>query len=236
LSMQDLQALAKQQDWSEVLASAQRVEPGARTTAWNGLVRAAAVQLVAAVVQTSSSDVRAAQRLADLAPDIEGRYTFLLADKSYLQAKAQLLSRVVDDCIEQGLAGCGDAVERLADGIDKFPSGAARAIALMLSDERSPAHAIRFWALAIDDDPRVCRTGGLERATLAVLANDEPGPRLADAQKAAGRCYAALEPVLVKALIASDETAKPRPAFLRHACPLLKTHGKLTVLKRRKCP
>lgn len=236
LTMQDIQALAKQQSWSELLDQAQRVDPAARTAAWNQLIRTAAAHVITAIEKDSDSDWRAAERLVAVVPEIERKYAFLTSDKPYVQAKAALIARVVDACGRSDAFGCGSVIEALADGVDTFPAGTARTIALLISEEKSPADAIHFWALAAADDVEACRDGRAERAVLAVLRGGKTGKPLADAQRAADRCYAVIETALTRELIDTDATAKPQPAFLRNACPVLKKHGKLTVLKKKKCP
>jgi hypothetical protein len=37
-------------------------------------------------------------------------------------------------------------------------------------------------------------------------------------------------------LIDAKEDAKPPPPYFRNACPVLKTHGTMTVVKKKKCP
>jgi hypothetical protein len=236
LTMPDLQALAKQQSWSELLDQAQRVDPSARTTAWNQLVRSAGLNVITAIEKDSDSDWRAAERLVAVVPDIERKYTFLKADKPYVQAKAALITRAVEACARNDTFGCGSVIEALADGVDKFPAGTARSIAFMISEEKTPSDAIHFWALAAAEDVEACRDGRAERSVLGVLRGGKTGKPVADAQRAAASCYAVIETALVRELIDTDEKAKPQPAFLRNACSVLKTHGKLTVLKKKKCP
>jgi hypothetical protein len=228
LSMQDIQALARQQSWTELLDSADRVKPSARSADWTRLVASAATHVVEQIDRDSDSGLRAAEKLVAAIPAAEKKYGFLLADKAYLAGKAKALSRVVAACSHER-HGCGAFVDALADGVDKFPAGVARQIALLLTDDSAPSQTIRYWALAADDDKDACKDGRLELAVLGALRGFSG--RLADAQRAATTCYAALEITLINAL----DAAKPKDPFITNACPVLKAHGSKTVVKK-KCP
>jgi hypothetical protein len=227
LSMQDIQALARQQSWTELLDSADRVKPSARTADWNKLVTTAATHVVDDI-DRGDSGLGAAEKLVSAIPTAEKKYGFLKADKAYLAGKAKALGRVVAACGHERY-GCGSLIDVLADGVDKFPSGVARQIALLMSDDTMPSQTVRYWALAAEDDKDACQDGRLELAVLGALRGS--GGRLADAQRAAATCYAALEVSLVKAL----DAARPKDPFIANACPVLKARGTKTIVKK-KCP
>ena len=229
LSMADLQALDKSQSWTEILDSAERVKPSARTPDWTRLVTSAATHVVDQIDHDSDTGLRAAEKLIAVIPAAETKFGFLKADKRYVAGKAKVLGRVVSICARDGY-GCGHFIDALADGIDKFPTGVARQIATLLSNDSTETAAIHYWALAVDDDRDACQDGRLERAVLGTL-HGSGGARVADAQRAATTCYAALEIALVGAL----DTAKPSDPFVANACPVLKAHGTKTVVKK-KCP
>lgn len=232
-TMHDVQALAQRHAWRELLDTAAHVAPAARDADWEPLVRTAAANVVDGIARSSASDLRAANQLVEVVPGAERTYAFLTGDRRYVEAKGRALARVAAACTDGDLDGCGTVIEQLADGVQHFPPGTARAIAVLLSEDEMPSQTIRFWALAADDDAAACRDGRLAHAVIDVLDGAGSGAPLAAAQRAAARCYAALEPALVRELEASDPAAKP--PFLRNACPVLKTHGARTVLKKKKC-
>ena len=231
LTLADLQALEKQQAWTELLDKADRVKPAARTGDWTRLVRAAAAHVIEQIAN-DSADWRTAARLIEIVPAAEHRYSFLVGDKAYIDGKAKALARVASLCAREDIGGCGTYIEYLADGVTRFPKGTAREIALLLSEEQLPSLTVRFWALAADDDREVCQNGRLSRAVVNVLRGAGGDRAVPDAQRAAATCYADLEQVLVRELIA----AKDASAYVKNACPVLKTHGAQTVLKKKKCP
>jgi len=169
LTMQDLQALDKQQAWAELLERADQVKPAGRTADWQKLVVAAARHVVEQIDRDSAGGERAAEALVAVVPAAEHKYGFLKADKDYLANKSKVIVRIVAVCAREGYRGCGAIVDALADGIDRFPAGTAADIARLVSDDKGPAQAIRYWALAADDDKAVCRDSRVERAVIDAL-------------------------------------------------------------------
>jgi hypothetical protein len=235
LTMQDLQALDRQKQWTEVLDAADRVKPGARTADWARLITAAATRVVEQIERASASGLRQAGGLIAVVPAAERKYAFLVGDAGYVGAKAKALAGVVTAC-ERGARGCGAIIASLADGVTRFPPGTARAIALLVADDLAPADAVHFWALAVDDDKDTCKHGQLSRAVVHALRSASAPAQVAAAQRAAGTCYAALEQALVDELVATKDSGKDRPHYLKNACPVLKAHGAMTIAKKKKCP
>ena len=99
LTMQDLVALDKAKQWTELLDRAERVKPAARTADWTKLVTAAATHVVEQIDRASSSGLREAAAMVEVVPAAERRYTFLLSDAHYLDGKAKLLDGVTGACI-----------------------------------------------------------------------------------------------------------------------------------------
>jgi hypothetical protein len=230
LTMQDLQALDKQGSWSELLDKADLVKPTARTADWRSLVEGAATHVLEQIDKTSHSDWRALATLASLVPAAELKYAFLTTSKPYLAGKARTLSPIIAACARDGGGGCGMLVASLTDGIDQPPKGMARDIALLLPDD--PSGSVRFWALASDGDKASCEHPQLQHAVIDTLRRSTADRQIADARRAAGTCYAALEAALLADLVAS----KPRPQFIKNACPVLKSHGTQTTAKKKLCP
>jgi hypothetical protein len=236
LTMQDLVALDKAKQWTELLDHAERVKPAARTADWTKLVTAAATHVVEQIERASSSGLREAAAMVDVIPAAERRYTFLVTDAHYLDGKAKLLEGVVATCSHDASSGCGGFVAALANGIVKFPHGTAKTIALLVADDMSPAEAVHFWALAVDDDKDTCKQGQLARSVVRALRESGSSTQIADARRTATTCYAALEGQLLDELVASKDDAKNRPQFLVNACPVLKANGSMTIAKKKKCP
>lgn len=236
LSMPDLFALDKQQHWTELLDSADRVKPAGRTADWTRLVTAAATRVVQQVDRASTSGLREASALVDVVPRAERKYTFLVGDAAYLGAKAMALQSLVAACGHQTDYGCGALAASLADGVTRFPPGTAKAIAILVGADQSPAEATHFWALAVDDDKDACKESALARSIVGALRVSSVPRQIADAQRAASACYAVIEDALVDELVKTADDAKHRPLYLDNACPVLKTHGTMTIAKRKKCP
>ena len=236
LSMQDLQALDKQKQWSELLEAADRVKPAARTADWTRLVTVAATRVAEQIERDSTSGLRQIDGLVRVVPAAERKYGFLVTDAGYLGAKGKALQGVATACSSERLSGCGAILASLADGVTRLPAGTAKAIALLVAEDLTPAESVHFWALAIDDDKDTCKHGKLERAVVRALRDASAPRQVADAQRAAATCYAALEQALIDELVATKDDAKERPLYLKNACPVLKAHGAMTIAKKKKCP
>jgi hypothetical protein len=236
LSMQDLHALERQKQWTELLDAADRVKPAARTADWARLITAAATRVVEQIERAGASGLRQAGSLVAVVPAAERKYGFLVTDAGYLDAKGKALQGVVTACDRPAISGCGAIVAALADGVTRFPPGTAKAIALLVADDLTPADSVHFWALAVDDNKDTCNHAVLGRAVVRALRSASAPAQVADAQRAAGTCYAALEQALVDELVATRDDAKERPLYLRNACPVLKAHGAMTIAKKKKCP
>jgi hypothetical protein len=227
LSMQDLKALDTQKAYSELLDRADQVKPSARDASWKKLVVAAATHVVDS--SGSSTSLETVRQLVERVPPAERKYPFVRDDAGYRSAKAKALESVVALCKQNDRQGCGVLLESLAAGVDKFAKGTAREIATMVNDDLGAAEAMHFWALAVADDAAVCKDIWLERAVVATLTAG--GERVAEAQKTANTCFASLESGLTQALIDADDHS----AYAKNACPVLKPHGAMTVLKKKKC-
>ncbi|HEY1550232.1 MAG TPA: hypothetical protein VGG28_20530 [Kofleriaceae bacterium] len=233
LSMPDVQALAKAQQWTELLDRAERVKPSARTADWSRLVTDAATHVVQQIEAASTSGMRAASDLVDVVPRAEHTYPFLVGDAAYLGAKAKALQSLVPACVHAAEYGCSGFATALAAGITKFPPGTAKAIAQVVGGEaESLAEGVHFWALAVDDDKSTCTDPILSRSVVLALSESSVPRQVADARRAAATCYATIETALLDELVSSSDGA----TYLKNACPVLKTHGAMTISKKKKCP
>jgi hypothetical protein len=229
LAMKDLAALDAQKAYSELVDRADQVKPSARDASWKKLVVSAATHVVAGIATDSATSLDTASDLIERVPPAERKYPFLREDAGYRAAKAKALESVVALCKHGNRGGCGVLIESLAAGVDKFAKGTAREIAGMVNDDIGPADALHFWALAVADDAAVCKDIWLERAVIATLTAG--GERVAEAQKTANTCFASVESGMTEALIDAEDHS----TYAKNACPVLKTHGAMTVLKKKKC-
>lgn len=228
LSMKDLAALDAQKAYSELLDRADQVKPSARDASWKKLVTSAGTHVVEAITAGSSTNLDTARELIERVPTAERKYAFLRDDPGYRAAKAKAIEGVVALCKPEP-SGCGVLVSTLAVGVDKFAKGTARQIAGMVNEDLGAADALHFWALAVADDAAVCKDIWLERAIVATLTAG--GERVAEAQKTANTCIASVESGMTQALIDAEDHS----TYAKNACPVLKTHGAMTVLKKKKC-
>ena len=228
--MKEIQALATHGDWRELLATAIKVKPSARDADWRKLVVSAAVHVVNDSGDATSG-LASTQDLLGIVPPMEGMYSFLRNDATYLDAKARAVQRVAAACGGNELVDCGGIVLALSTGIQRFSPGTARRLAEIVERDVSPADALHFWRAAVTEQREACKEPGVERAVIGVLATDTAGAPLEDALNTARTCMVQLESGLLQALIDADDGS----AFARNACPLLRPRPGATIAKKKKC-
>ncbi len=231
LSMQDLKALEKQQAWRELVDKADHVAPAERTPDFNSIVIHGATGLVTQI-DGSSGAIKQATETAQEVTSIEKKYAFVTNNAEYTDAKGKALGAVAEACSRGSTYGCGSLIEALSKGVQKFPKGAARKIAVLMGEEgRFPSEVLRFWSLAAEDDKANCQHGTLKRSVIFGLNQDPAAADAKTAVKAAQICAGQLDEGLMEGIRKTEKNS----AFARNACPLLKARGKNNMAMRDKC-
>jgi hypothetical protein len=230
LAMKDLQALASQGNWRELLATADQFKPSSRDADWRKLVTSAGSHVVGKIAD-ASSNLDSARDLLDVVPVAEAKYGFLRDDHGYLEAKARGVQRVAAGCSEGAQAACAAVVLVLASGIESYPKGTAHQLALLVDHNVGPAEALHFWRLAVGEEPKLCEDARVEHAVIRVLGSNTSGAPLDETLTTARACLARLEAGLTQALIDAEEGS----AFAKNACPLLKSRPGAGIAKKKKC-
>lgn len=221
LSMKDLQALADDGAWSEVLEKATTVTPAERTPAWKELVaRAAAKSLEAPATGRPFAASERAQALA-------ARFSFLGAHPVWLAARDATLVRDLRACLA---AGDDDACWKQEAAWEKQLSGASALDAAHAFVE-SGAFAWRpmaLFAAAVAKEPSACTDTKLPEALLAALSTPAGGAVATSAVQVLETCWSAVG-AKVKAGWRDDTS------FLTNACPTLLKKKVLSELQRDLC-
>jgi hypothetical protein len=230
VSMKELQALATQGSWRELLATAIKVKPSTRDADWRKLVVSAAVHVVNDSTDASSG-ISSTQELLGIVPRAEAMYGFLRDDTAYLDAKAKAVQRVAASCGGGEQGDCAGIVLALSAGVQRFPKGTARRLAELVDRDIGAADALHFWRVAVAEQRDACKEPGVARAVISVLASEATGAPLDEALNTARTCLVQLESGLLEALIDAEDGS----AFARNACPMLKARPGATVTKKKKC-
>ncbi|MGE0632834.1 MAG: hypothetical protein AB7O96_10515 [Pseudobdellovibrionaceae bacterium] len=230
LNMDDLKSLSQQKMWGEILEKAASVEPSERTVDWNKIVTSAAIAEVQEVADQSTQEFAQADKAVHVISKAEPKYPFLLKNAEYIKAKSAALGKVADVCSKNSSYGCGALIELLSKGVSTYPKGTAFKIALLLGEETVPSQTMKFWSLAVKDDPANCEHGSVLRAVRGALKGPA-GSGVTEAQNAARTCIASVEKDLMDALGKSE----PGSDFAKNFCPIVKDRGGYNMVKKQKC-
>jgi hypothetical protein len=231
-TMKDVQALAAAKSWKELLAGADSVPPSARTPEWAPLVSQAASNRLQELGAEPSTEAQATG-VIEAVVKAEEKYPFLLKDADYLNRKSSSLVSLVAFCDRSRAWGCGSVLEAISRGLQSFPKGMAGKIALLMGDDgHFPSQTLRFWAMAAREDTSSCAFGALQSGAMTALQGDPKGDVAKTGVTVASACYEPWETGLLDQLHKESKG----DAYAQNVCPILKGHGKSTMIMRDKCP
>lgn len=230
----DLDALAKQAAWQELLDHADNIAPSQRTAHWSELVEQAAVGMVSEL-DTERLTYTALPAVDELAR----RYPVLKHSKPFMAKRANVGLRVFTRCFD--LAGdsgadakmCG---ERLAGFADADPDNlelARQALGLIESriHFRSAAPFTIYYRL-IRNDKKQCSNDGAKWAVIEALALDKSDARVAQARELASTtCWGQMQNQLVDALTTAHDGAH----YFENSCGFLVDKKALATLQTNRC-
>jgi len=223
-TMDDLQALAKQRSYAELLERAEDVAPAARTDAWQGLVATAAAGVVGAA--PTGKDPFAEVHTADT----------LLARYSFLDKRAAFVT-VRDDAVLKGLARCTSANSESC--IEQFvpyePSlgaaGSLKAGKMLRRYGAVPYRPMLLFAKATSaKDGAACKDPDVADAVIAALDLPREQASVKAAQEVAFEsCWPALQARLRSTMISAGSSR------LLNSCKQLRAKKALTTLQEELC-
>jgi hypothetical protein len=231
-SLQDLQALEKQQDWRELLGHVKDIAPTKRDAEWQRLVVKAAIGELAAM-QTRGEAFEAALYADALLADVP----LLKTQRAFLDERAKAGLAGYDKCFGTGYGG-NDCADRLLVFVKLDEKNAALAFdaAKIVRRHVTPSSSVPFFALALERSTdkawteKACGDRVLHEAVAAALYEPPTYDRAkAAASIARGKCAAALDPVLVDALAEGSSYAA------QNGCPILVERKKLTPFQQAYC-
>ena len=205
----DLQALAAQGSWSELLQHATDIKPGARGKAWQRLVRRAATQWLAAPVIE-----RDPRRAVLLVTQLFDRYPVLQRDRVLRRLRSRFAIKALRACLahRRWQSWCEQRYRAFVDGDD---SGVAFSIGHLVAGTLSPVHAIVYFARGVSglkpsQAKKQCSTrtvGRAVRACLSLRQQLHPESVALARQVAFGTCWPWLRAEVVR-LAGEDENAR----------------------------
>lgn len=215
-TLEDLEALAGQSAWVELLERAEDVPPAKRTDAWRGLVTKAAT----AVVQTDESRAQA----------LSTRYGFLGREPAFSKLQGTASVSTLEKCLRRS-----DLNDALTECVSTFRKTNPKADALvdaarLLRKQWNPAAPVELYADAAASAKETCSDAGLSESVLAALELPRDATRAAAARKLAFEtCWTALAPAVKQAMVHAS------PSLLRNACEPLRAKKALTEMQDELC-
>jgi len=215
-TLEELEALAGQSAWLELLERAEDVPPAKRNDAWRGLVTKAAT----AVVQTDEARAQA----------LSTRYGFLATHPGFSKVQGNASVTTLEKCLRRD-----DVKDALTDCVTTFRKGKPKADALveaarLIRKQWNPAAPVELYADAAASAKETCSDAGLAESALAALELPHDATRAAVARTLTFEtCWAALAPAMKKAMVHASTS------LLGNACEPLRAKKALTEMQDELC-
>ena len=232
----DLEALAKQSAWQELLDHAEDVAPAQRTDRWAKLVEEAGTNVLADL-ETEKLTISALVRVDELTH----RYPMLKKSKPFMAKRADIGMRAFERCFAASgednadTEACAQRLSGFSDGDPDNAELARRAIALIekhLTANTSSALPLYARLIGGKKDAKDCGSGGAKRAVITSLELDKTDSRVAAAQGIASKlCWDEMKEALVDAL----GQPHANPHYFENSCGFLVEKKALGNLMTKRC-
>ncbi len=225
-TLDDLDLLARQKAWSQLIIRMKEVPPADRTARWEALVEKAALGHIASLVVEAGSDIDAtATTLLDEFPSLR-------RSRKYLDQRREVTLAAFRKCYDNPFLEdeCGGRLLEFSKReIADIPL--VRRVAAVMVERESPAAAwplLKLVAKKINRD-LLCRDDFWQTVVVGALSSSDVMVQRGGRELAAEKCWPQLKAKLVSEL---DRT----PASLPEICDLLREKKSLTPAQAKKCP
>lgn len=232
----DLDALAKQSSWQELLDHAEDIAPSQRTAKWSELVETAAVGVLAGL----DTDKVAFTGLGT-ADDLTRRYPLLKKSKAFMTKRADVGLRAFTRCFEltrrdnTATKACADRLAGFADGDPDNVDVSRRAIALIDANihyRTAAAFSIYYRLIGKTKGAKECSNDAAKWSVIEALALDKSDPRVAQAREVASTtCWDQMQNQIVDALTTPHDGAH----YFENSCGFLVDKKALASLQTNRC-
>ncbi|MCY1033920.1 hypothetical protein OV207_20875 [Corallococcus sp. BB11-1] len=225
VTLEELQTLASQKAWAELLERAEGLPAPQRTDAWRALVTDAAAADVEALPPDDKEPFAASRRARALGQ----RYAFLSKAPRFATARDQGARKDLQRCLGLDRRGCIDTFLELTP--DMGPEAALQAAHLVKQGHFAYV-AMPLFAMAVGGgrDVSACKDAALAEAVIAALGLPKEDPRAVQASKVAFEgCWSALGPKLKAATVGASSY------FLANTCQPMRARKALTELQDELC-
>ncbi|MCP5368219.1 MAG: hypothetical protein H6907_16340 [Hyphomicrobiales bacterium] len=228
---EDLQVLAEEGAWAELLDHARDIRPSQRKGEWKTWVENGAL----AAVKAAGTEGDAAATFA-LAEDLLTRFAALKSSSGFMAARAEAGLKNFRRCFAErraSLDACLDGLTSFAASQAATPGLALKAAAVAHRHVNEP-YVMPLYLLAAQDkgDPSACAAPGLRRATLRSLVESEPKASVVAARRVAFElCW----PDLKAPVLAAFSDSPLGSSFQANTCGPLTDRGLLNGLRADIC-
>jgi hypothetical protein len=208
-TMADLEALAKNESWGELLPHLEDIAPAQRNQKWQAVVERCA----AGSIKSFKKDRNPFAALA-YADGLTKRYGFLKKSKPFMAIRAEAGLKGFAACFEERYGRCDERLLPFVEEDGSFEL-AVNAAGLMMRHQHH-YFALPYYKLAWDrGKAKVCSAKRLDEAVIAGLSLPDDDKKLPIATALAESCFTQLKAALLKGSF-SDKRYKAR------VCPILK--------------
>lgn len=224
--MEELDSLARQKAWSEMVFLLKEVPAADRNARWEAMVEKASLGHLDTIA------VAAGAEAGSTANVLLEEYPSLRRSRKYLEKRIEVSLTALRKCYENPFIEdeCGGRLLDLAKGESRDAVLVRRAAGIVVEKESAEA-ALPFLQLALAKGipDRVCREDLWQKVVLGALGSAEPSPRREAKGIASQTCWTHLKAKL------PAELAR-RPSSLITICDLLREKKSLTPEQAKLCP
>ena len=228
-TMQDLEALAKSESWSELVQHLEDIAPAARDKKWQQI----AERGILGQLDSMKSDKNPFGALI-YADGFTKRYPWLKKNRGFMKRRAEAGLKGFELCYEHSYSGA-PCNERFLPYVEGDPGNVEFALHAGQLVTRKQHHyfAMPLFALAVawsKGAKKVCEADRLSGAMLAALKLPKSyTAQVKAAQEVARGCFGPFKRVLL------DAVDEKNSYFLANACPLLQEKKALDARQAPKC-
>jgi len=232
--LDELEALAAAESWSELGGRLTEVKPTARDAHWNALVEQAALGELTPLASPSSTSV--ADRLAAI-ERYYPKFPSLRSSQKFLALRAAIGRDAFGHCLDG--ARTGPEFQKCRDGFEGFVRMApitvdiAREAGLLIGLKLNRAAAARFFAMAFEvpGGDLICTEPELPVAIISALQHPPDFPEPKAGLVLAERCWNTVK----AAVVANVAKESGESYYVRNICPILMKNNAVTGLRAARC-
>ncbi len=223
MTFEELDALGRQEAWSELVLHLKDVPPDGRNARWDSLVEKAALGHLDIIVQGAPAEGDSTAKA------LLSEFPSLRRSRKFLEKRRDATFGALRKCYENPFIEdeCGG---RLLDFVksDAFDSKLVRQAAGIAAEKESTEAALPFLAYSLEKGAdRFCREEFWQKAVLSGLVSEEASVRKVAADVASGRCWTGM-----RVKLGAELDRHPSSAL----CAVLKEKKSLTPERAKKCP